>query len=135
MGANYLFSFTKLHILAENNDHQIDLRQFTTFGWPKKDFIAQDYPKSFDAKERKTQNRVVVGETIKGSIGSLAVWPDLTKFRHFGKKCHAFCKFLTFYFLFGKMLSLLLQIWYIIVLIFILADGQILKNNLTIWSH
>ena len=33
------------------------------------------------------------------------------------------------------MLSLLWQIWYIIVLIFIVADGQIKKYNLVIWSH
>ena len=56
------------------------------------------------------------------------VWPDLAQFRHFGK-------FLTVYFLFGKMLNLLLQISYIFGLIFIVAEGQILKNNLTIWSH
>ena len=31
------------------------------------------------------------------------------------------------------MLSLLWQIWYIIGLIFIVANGQILKNNLTIY--
>ena len=39
------------------------------------------------------------------------------------------------YFLFGKMLSLLWQICDIIGLIFILATGQILKNNQTILSH
>ena len=44
-------------------------------------------------------------------------------------------KFLMVYFLFGKMLSLLWQICYIIGLIFIVANGQILKNILTIWSH
>ena len=37
-------------------------------------------------------------------------------------------------FLFGQMLSLLWQIWYIIGLIFIVANGQILKNNLNILS-
>ena len=57
------------------------------------------------------------------------MWPDLAEFRHLGKNFHG--KFLIVYFLFGKMLSLLLQIWYIIELIFIVADGQILKNNLT----
>ena len=43
--------------------------------------------------------------------------------------------FLMVYFLSGKILSLLWQICDIIVLIFIGANGQILKNNLTIWSH
>ena len=39
------------------------------------------------------------------------------------------------YYLFSKLLSLLWQICYIIGLIFIAANGQILKSNLTIWSH
>ena len=39
------------------------------------------------------------------------------------------------YFLFGKMLNLLWQICDIIGLIFIVAHGQILKNNIAIWSH
>ena len=38
-------------------------------------------------------------------------------------------------FLFGKMLSLLWQICDIVGLIFSVANGQIFKNNLTIWSH
>ena len=63
------------------------------------------------------------------------VWPDLAKFRRFGKSLHTFGKILTVYFLFGKMLSLLRQICDIIGLIFIVANGQILKNNLTTWSH
>ena len=43
--------------------------------------------------------------------------------------------FLTVYFLLGTMLSLLWRISHIIGLIFTVANGQILKNNLTIWSH
>ena len=47
-----------------------------------------------------------------------------------------FCDFFfTFYYLFGKMLSLPWQICYIIGPVFIGANGQILKNNLNIWSH
>ena len=42
---------------------------------------------------------------------------------------------LTVYFLFGKMLSLLWQICDIIGLTFIVANGQTLKNNLTICSY
>ena len=38
------------------------------------------------------------------------VWPDLVKFHHFRKRLQVFGKFLTVYFLFGKMLSLLWQI-------------------------
>ena len=56
------------------------------------------------------------------------VWPDFAKFLHFGK-------LLMVYFLFGKMLSLLWQIFDIIGIIFTVANGQILKNTITIWSH
>ena len=63
------------------------------------------------------------------------VWRDLAKFRHFGKSLRVFGKFVTFYFIFGEILSSLWQICVIIGLIFIVANGQILKNNLTIWSH
>ena len=63
------------------------------------------------------------------------MWPDLAKFRHFGKSLQVLGKFLIVYFLFGKMLSLLWQICDIIGLIFIVANGQILKNNITIRSH
>ena len=63
------------------------------------------------------------------------MWPDLAKFRHFGKSLQVFVKYLMVNFLFGKMLSLLWQICDIIGLIFIFANGQILKNNISIWSH
>ena len=66
---------------------------------------------------------------------SEAVWPDLEKFRQFGKTLQVFGKFLTVHFLFGKILSLLWQICVIIGLVFILENGQILKNNKAIWSH
>ena len=44
-------------------------------------------------------------------------------------------QFFTVHFLIGKMLSLLWQICDIIGLVFIVANGQILKNNLAIGSH
>ena len=59
----------------------------------------------------------------------------LAKFHHFAKSLQVFGKFLTVYFLFGNMLSHLWQICDIIGLIFHFPNGQILKNNLTIWSH
>ena len=43
--------------------------------------------------------------------------------------------FLTVHFWFGKMLNQLCQICYITGLIFIVANGQMLKINPTIWSH
>ena len=58
-----------------------------------------------------------------------------TSVTRFGKKLQVFGKFLSVYFIFDKMLSLLWQICDILGLIFNFANGQILKNNLTIWSH
>ena len=81
------------------------------------------------------RNVVVVVDVVGGStqcnntfFASSALWPDLAKFRHFGK-------FLTDYFLLCKMLNLLWQIYEIVGLIFIVANGQMLKYNLTLWSH
>ena len=71
----------------------------------------------------------LVDEWLKiGHLASVTVWPDLAKFRHYGKILQVFGKFLAVYLLFGKLLSLNLAI-------FISANGQILKNNPTIWSH
>ena len=63
------------------------------------------------------------------------VWPDLAKFHHFSKVLQVFGKSLMVYFLFGKMFNLLRWICYIFEINFIVANGQILKNNLTIWPH
>ena len=63
------------------------------------------------------------------------VWPDLATFCHLGKSLQVFGKFLTVYFLIGIILSPPGQTCDIIWLIFIVANGQILKKNLTIWSH
>ena len=60
------------------------------------------------------------------------IWQNFTTF---GKSLQVFGKILTVYFLFGKMMSLLWKICDIIGLIFHVATVQILKNNLTIWSH
>ena len=73
--------------------------------------------------------------TFPFSAPVAAVRPDLAKFRQFGKSLQVFSKFMTVYFLFGKMMSLLWQTCDIIGLIFIVANGQILKKNLTNWSH
>ena len=53
----------------------------------------------------------------------------------FGKSLQILGKNLPFYFFFGEMLNLLWQICDIVGLIFSVANGQIFKNNLTIWSH
>ena len=65
----------------------------------------------------------------------VAVWPDLAKFRHFGTILQVFGQFLTVYLLLVKLVNLLWQICYNTGLIFIVANGPILKHNLTIWSH
>ena len=86
-----------------------------------------------DRKEKKKKPFCVKKMEFWRDVMPTAVWPDLAKFCHFGKTLQV--KFLKVYFLFGKVLSLLWQIWYIIGLILIFANGQILKNNLTIWSR
>ena len=63
------------------------------------------------------------------------MWPDLAKFCHFGKILQVFGKLSTVYFSFGKILILFWRICFIIGIIFIVTNGQILKNNLTMWSH
>ena len=86
-------------------------------------------PHTMDEGERGGRSRLCC------CWGSSSVWPDVAKFRHFGKSLPVFGKFLTVYILSGKILSWLWQICAIIELIFIFANGQILKINLTIWSH
>ena len=54
---------------------------------------------------------------------------------HFGKSLQSFGKFFTVYLLCGKMLTLLWQICDISGLIFNVANGQTLKNYLTIGSY
>ena len=54
---------------------------------------------------------------------------QLAKYRHLGKSFPVFDKILTVYFLLGKMLNLLWQIRDIAVLIFSVANGQILKKS------
>ena len=63
------------------------------------------------------------GATSKRSVDCDQIWRNFATL--------VFGKFLMVYFLFGKILSLLWLICYIIGLIFIVATGQILKNNLT----
>ena len=63
------------------------------------------------------------------------MWPDSAIIRHFGNFLQDFGKFLTVNFLFCKIFNLLWQICYITRIIFIVANGQILKYNSSIWSH
>ena len=85
----------------------------------------------------ETSHTLILPHTVIALCPSLlcSVWPDLSKFRQFGKSLPVIGKFLVDYFLFGKMPKQLWQICDIIGLIFIVAIGQMLKNNLPIWSH
>ena len=64
-----------------------------------------------------------------------AVWPDWVKFHHFGKIFKVLGNILWVYLLFGKISDLFWQILYAIGQVFIDVNGQMLKNNLAIWSH
>ena len=64
-----------------------------------------------------------------------SVQPDLAKFRHFGTILKALGKFLMVYLVFGKILIILWQKCFNIGQVFIVVDGQILKNNFGISSH
>ena len=66
---------------------------------------------------------------------SQSVWPDLAKFRHFGTILKVLGKILRDYFVFDKILILLCQKCFTIGQLFVVGDGQILSNNLAIWSH
>ena len=56
-------------------------------------------------------------------------------FANLEKKLKAFGKFWRFYFLICKMFSVLCQIVTLLSKFFIIGNGQMLKNNLNIWSH
>ena len=56
------------------------------------------------------------------------MWPDFTKFRHFGKIVNVFGNFLMVYFLFGNYLDLLWQILDAIGQISFEVNGQIWEN-------
>ena len=57
----------------------------------------------------------------------LPVWPDLAKFRHFGKNVKVFGNFSKVYLVFSKLLKLLCQSLNGIGQIFIVVSGQIFK--------
>ena len=66
---------------------------------------------------------------------SRAMWPEVVKFGLFGKIFKVWCNFWCVYLLFSKILNLLCQIFYTFGQTFIDVNGQMLKNNLAIWSH
>ena len=69
------------------------------------------------------------------SNSSLAVWPDLAKFRHFGNNFKVFGHFKKLCIVFGKLLNLLWQMFIAIGQIFIVVNCQKTKHNVATWSH
>ena len=72
------------------------------------------------------------------SLNYLLLSISVTEFGEILLLCQNFTsirQFLSVYFLFGKMLRLLWRICYIVGLIFIVENGQIVKNSIDIWSH
>ena len=64
------------------------------------------------------------------------VWPDLAKFWHFGKNIQqSLAIFQKLYLVFGSILNLLGQKIAIRQSFTTAVNGQILKNNIFIWSH
>ena len=64
-----------------------------------------------------------------------AMWPEVVKFGLFGKIFKVWCNFWCVYLLFSKILNLLCQIFDTFGQTIIDVNGQMLKNDLAIWSH
>ena len=91
-----------------------------------------------EIRNRATDQTENVNNTNLSIIAESVVLISVTRFGDispFWQKFTSLWQILMVYFLFGKMLNLLWQICDIIGLIFIVAHGQILKNNIAIWSH
>ena len=99
-------------------------------------FVRIDLSKSQNVLS--TFSRVLADVSIYATFHESAwkhFWTCLISVTRFGEILQVFGIFLRVYLLLGKMLSLLWQFCDIIGLIFIVENGQILKNNQTIWSH
>ena len=64
-----------------------------------------------------------------------SVWPDLAKFRHFGKILKVFGQFLKSWFPSWQNVEPIWQRFYAFGQSYIVTNGQILNNNPAIWSH
>ena len=64
-----------------------------------------------------------------------SVWPDLAIFCLFCNKLKVFGQFLWVLFSIWKNIEPCLAIFYFIGLVNIVRKGQVIKNNLGIWSH
>ena len=57
------------------------------------------------------------------------------RFRHFGKKLEVYGNIFKVNFIFVQVLNPFWNNFYALGQVFIVVNGQILKNNLAIWSH
>ena len=65
----------------------------------------------------------------------LPVWPDLPKFGHIWLYFKSLWQYFDVFLVSGRILNLHLQCFYASGQIFVVVNGQKLKNNLVIWSH
>ena len=63
------------------------------------------------------------------------MWPDLAKFRHFGKTLKVFGYYLMVYFALGIFLNIIGQIFMTLDKFSLLLMARNRKDNLAIWSH
>ena len=95
-----------------------------TYSFPKADDLQRRRGKGFNPKTTSSLKFFVVnifGETCKAGLNKpfclfqsgrfWAVWPDLAKFRHFGKMCKVLVPFWEVNLLFGKILVKFLSYW------------------------
>ena len=63
------------------------------------------------------------------------MWPDLAKFRYYGKTLKLFGYSLRVYFVWGKIVNLIGEISMMLEKISLLLMAQYWKHNLAIWSY
>ena len=88
-------------------------------------------------KNVATATAAVVSHSVPVSTFQ-PVWPDLAKFHHFGNNFKVFGQLLKGLLTIWQniwRLNLHCQIFYAFGQIYILINGQILKNILPVWSH
>ena len=90
--------------------------------------------RSTDCRLTKS-HRTHLSSDIWTTRGKCKVWPDLANFRHLGKTLKVFGYSLRVYFVFGKTLTLIGQIFMKLNKFSLLLMAQYWKDNLAIWSH
>ena len=81
------------------------------------------------------EEKILTADKLFRNGGLRSVWPDLAKFSHFVKTLKLFDYSLMVYFVLGKILNLIGQIFMILDRFSLLLMAQYWKDNLAIWSH